>query len=313
MANQIKIVQGEHVRHGCEIRAALDYVYGEWGEPCPLCVINIPENRYTFISEYRKCHIEPEISLNPNAITIPVIFQSDSYKERVKNNPAYENRPLILINNEKLASVDAVFYASVIVHELSHCRDYVQLLPRFQEKYEINLLDAKKNECNNVWNSYIGGYFSCYSEMHAKYLQEKYCITHEYEEGHYDAFFFVEKSKRRSSRPRKTGLHESIYGIEDVENEDDYYYASFCAGQLRCWEDLFADNCRALKEVNRVKEYFLKEHNCRSIIQDMYEAFDWNVMLNKCDQIRQEQQQEASQESSQHKTRPDTSSNVSAE
>ena len=295
MTNQIKIIQGERVYHGCEIRAALDYVFREWGEPCPLCVIDIPEDRYSFISKFKECHIEPECSSNPNGITIPVIFQSASYKERVKNNPDYENRSLILINNEKLARADSVFYTSVIVHELSHCRDYVEILPKFQEKYSFNLLDARKNE----WDNYIGGYFTFYSEMHAKYLQEKYWITHNHckigEDGkeHYDDFFFGEANTRRSSRPRKSSLHESIYGIEDIEDENDYYYASLCAGQLRCWEDLFYNNSRAMEKINQVKNYFLNEHKCCRIIQDMYDVFEWDMLIKKSDQIRQEQQEEA--------------------
>ena len=283
--NQITIMQGTNVHRGREIRAALDYVYQEWGEPCPLCVINIPGNKYSFMSLYEECYIEPDSKIDPNGITIPVIFQSNFYKERVKNDTAYKDRPLILINNEKLARTTPIFYTSVIVHELSHCRDYVQLLPKFQEKYNFNLLEAR----NNKWNDCIGGYFTNYSEMHAKYMQEKYLITHEYSDNHYDDLFFGQNNKRRAQKPRKTGLSENIFGIEDIENEKDYYYASFCSGQLRCWEELFADNPRAMEKVNKVKEHFLEKHRCCSIIQDMYKIFDWNSLIEKCDQLRQKQ------------------------
>ena len=40
-----------------EVRAALDYVYSEWGEPSPLCVIDVTNN---FAYEYQKCHFSPE-------------------------------------------------------------------------------------------------------------------------------------------------------------------------------------------------------------------------------------------------------------
>lgn len=103
-------------------------------------------------------------------------------------------------------------------------------------------------------------------------MQEKYYITHQYDE-RYDDFF----------------SHENIEcPIEDIQDENDYYHASFCVGQLKCWEELFFNNHEAMRKINGVKNYFLERHNYHEIIFDMYEAFDWEILIEKCDRIHKE-------------------------
>lgn len=97
------------------------------------CKIKVTD---TFVEEYRRIHFKPDV-VDSNGITIPPLFQSSEYKQRVAGNPYFEGKTVVLINNKRLGKVSSQFYVSVIIHELSHCVDYVLKLPEFQKKYKI--------------------------------------------------------------------------------------------------------------------------------------------------------------------------------
>ncbi|MBO4461806.1 MAG: hypothetical protein J5749_02905, partial [Lachnospiraceae bacterium] len=80
------------------------------------------------------------------------------------------------------------------------------------------------------------------------------------------------------------------YNFDSIENDSDYYHAQHIAGKIRSWEGFFNkfEDGYYTKEKNtvaRIKELFLERDKYHTIIRDMYEVWDWNMLINKCDQI----------------------------
>ena len=216
-----------------------------------------------FTEEFRKVHYEPDDSIpEPNGTTIPSIFQSEKYKKSTVNTN-YEDKTIILINNSKLNYLSDIQFASIIVHELSHCADYTYKLPVFQNKYGIKIESVKRNTVSE----YIGGYFSSYSEIRAKYLQEMFIVEH------YQADY------------------EYSFNVDPIRDSSDLYHMEHCVGKIRCWEELFINhpikiNCNdAKKQIKKIRTKYFCDSDYRKCICELYEIWDWNYMISKCDQI----------------------------
>lgn len=252
-----------------ELRSAIAYVCEKKSvEPDSLnCLIKVTDE---FDIEFKFMHFRPEGG-NPNGTAIPFIFQSENYKKSVETDHNRSGKTVILINHNKLARLSAVNFASVVVHELSHCYDYALKLSGFQYKYNIEMTNASSGTVADV----IGGYYTFHSEARAKFWQEMYVVDHHSKDGYKDLFF------------RRNGA----YSIEPIRNESDHYYAAHCAGKLRCWEEAFIKNpidsyCDEEKRiVEKTLELYLCKHKYHEIIKDMYEAWDWNLMIEKCDEV----------------------------
>ncbi len=227
-----------------------------------------------FVAECRRIHFRPN-GKDSNGICISPMLQSDEYKNSVKDNPCFGGKTVILINNSIFNNANSDFFKSVVIHELSHCADNNIRLPNFQKIYNINMREKREG---TVFDA-IGGYFCAYSEINAKFWQERFWIEHHNKECYDDVFY-------------KRGKNfEKIYNFDAIQGEEDYYHAQHCAGKLRCWEEVFiinpiAESCEHEEQtVNRIKEKVLNEGEYHDMIKDMYKVWDWEKMLDKCKEI----------------------------
>ncbi len=233
-----------------------------------------------FLEDFQRIHFRPERS-ESNATTIPPIFQSSRYKQSVAGDADFEGKTVILINNEKLMKASSRFYISVIIHELSHCTDYVFKLPEFQEKYGVELNNSKHNTVADA----IGGYFTAYSEIRAKYWQEMYMVEVHDPANYRDIFF---KPKRDLNGKVQIS---SEFNFDPMIDASDWYHAQHIAGKIRCWEDIFINHpifprcVEEAKQIERIKKIYLQKSDYHEIINDMYETWDWNLMEKKCDSL----------------------------
>lgn len=243
-----------------EISSAVIFVCSELSinDPAGLNYqIRITDN---YEEDYKKIHFKPEdAGIDSNGMTIPPIFQSEKFKA---DN---DGKTVILINEQKLKNTTNVFYASVLVHELSHCYDYSYRLNGFQNKYGIEISKVKKGTVEDE----IGGFFCDFTEIRAKYLQEKYIIN----------------NTKRGCICKNIILSNVNYIIEPLSREGDHYQICHCVGKLRCWEEVPFLCPEEEKIVESIKLYYLEKHIFHEAISEMYKVWDWCAMIKKCDSL----------------------------
>lgn len=254
-----------------EIFRAIEYVCKRLMISNPLefnCIIKVTNN---YCADYNDIHFQPDGAW-PNGTTVPPIFQKEEYKRSVDKNEICAGKSVILINNEKCCDYSLREFTSVIVHELSHCYDYAFKYPEIQERYGIEIEKSKEGTVAHA----IGCYYRYHSEARAKYLQEMFIVEH-HEQGSYRDVLY---NKRNCS-----------VRLDPIKNALDYYHAAFRAGTIRCWEEYFIANPIAVhndkesKIVEIIQNCFDKQQPQHELFKDMYEAWDWDLMIQKCDRI----------------------------
>lgn len=255
-------------------RESEEYVLNNFGISDGFC------NKYKLIiskfysTQVDFIHFQPSREDNSNGITIPISLQSSNYLTESKLYDDYD-KTVILINSKKLESCTAIFSESVIVHELSHCYDFSYRFSKFQKRYRIGALSKIKR--GSIENKLVQ-YFQAYSEARAKYLQE---------------MFFIEKGGYKSLQNlihKEDGCLNIDAIYDEDEGEEKNYKAQHIAGKIRCWEKLLTkgmldekSNC----EVKTIKNYFWNDNNFSFLVKEMYDCWDWEMMLQKCDLLLQ--------------------------
>lgn len=230
--------------------------------------------------EYCKIHFMPRRD-EFDGTTIPPIFQSDDYKKSIAGNLDYENKTVIIINKRCFVNDDilGVNLISVVIHELSHCADYVFNLPKFQERYGFELMESQGNKRKKAQ----GGYYTSYSEVRAKYWQEMFLVENYQTPSFYKRMIW--KSEERIEGKKRIS---QSFNHDASDDEKDYSYAQYVAGTIRCWEDAFINHPVSLyctKEIEGMIKAKKDKYLCNKDIKDMYELWDWDEMIRRCDEI----------------------------
>lgn len=176
-------------------------------------------------------------------IYVPVQHQKNDKHSVVKD--------VIIINCGKLRNERTEIFTSVIVHELNHYLDN-------REVYEEVLMPNYHLSIENIRNSQrcnqITGLFEVYTEMHSKYLQEKFLIS--------------EADKK---------VDECV--LDKIGGADDYYAMAIVIGEFTCWKEMYGD----APEVVALKT--LLDNSSIKIWDYLWKSFDKKEMLGICEEV----------------------------
>lgn len=234
---------------------AINYLYSELEIEKKLITFKLilARNYLDVINNVRMFKIEES---NSNGTFLPIYLQ--------KKENGFRDMPIIVINWRKIneAKAEETFIESVLVHELTHYIIDLKYFESFMEKYYICYGTEKKD--------ILGGFYEAYSEMMAKYFQEKYnCMAKKYKEQ-----IFIEYIEKT---------------VTKVRDEKDFYRMQHFWGQIFCWEQL-AEKWRfrdGLYWIEKAKEDFLIRYEKQSYYRyfTTIEAF-WNF----CDSFISEEE-----------------------
>ena len=84
------------------------------------------------------------------------------------------------------------------------------------------------------------------------------------------------------------------YNIESLDNQtgaEFEYRAQHCAGKIRCWEKMFIEkpiygyDDKYKTIIEKIKKNYLYRSKHGEFVTDMYEVWDWNLLIKKCDKV----------------------------
>lgn len=148
-----------------------------------------------------------------NACFIPFFYSNSS-------------ESLIIYNAKKLENSDRHFVTSVLIHELTHYFDYIEIRKKFDSKFSLSIERWIVAAQSKVVASCIPS-FQAYSEIHSKYNQELYyCKSVLYCATEGEVLEYMRNYMRKYLPSDSNDLHYTLYHL----------IAQFCA-----WDTLFGN------------------------------------------------------------------------
>lgn len=285
---------------GKDIISALDFVVKERGVDSKELSFKLILSR-DYVLTHNRIHIEKikddgktDRMNQPNGEFIPRFLYKDEYK-KIEAKTQCDGMININCGKLRLLKTDKIFVSSVIVHEVGHYLDFKLLLPEIEKRYGFDFQEVKvkRDRCDA-----IGGMYIAYSEMHAKYLQEKYDVVNRYITKecivkNYRKVLYTTENKTEQYdgmnliiTPKNCNLK-----VDYIKGEDDihviYYKAQHFVGSSKAWSEIFEGEEKIVSEIKNAKGKYIDEvNNYREIIDQMEGVFDWKDLLLCCDDIR---------------------------
>lgn len=163
-----------------------------------------------------------------------------------------QNIFVILFNNVKLKEKTRSFFISVIIHEMIHYFDY-QNTKSLAEKFKLKLYkDPQESRENRVC-----GFFQMWSEMRAKYYQEKSYVLNN---GLSGSLLFDNHVNKNYTK---------------LKGEGDWYNMAHQWGQLLCWNECG----ESLKERQAIRDKCVNIYKDEHLTIFLPLNFEWNSFI----------------------------------
>ncbi len=282
-----------------DIILALDFICKERKIKCEelhfLLVFSTDYNLVHNSIHFEKNEIDDDsenVTSMPNGETIPEIFYSEKYRQI-----AEDRFPCVIILNSKRLreqKADPSFVASVIVHEVSHYWDFAKILPKIEDKYAFKILDVYST---NGKKDIIGGLYNSYSEIHAKYHQERFVIQTKYGIEHIVENYKNIIYKNADTRIKMgqciseiSSMEKNELKVDPIKNISDMqsvlYSAQHLVGKVRAWKSYVKKGPEIMKELeSAVEKHVDGLKGFEEYVEKMESIFDWDGLIKYCDEI----------------------------